>query len=341
MNTKLKHCLEFIGIAAITFVIALSSALNPWTVDSTTAIQKEILDYALQVRNGFLAYVEIEGGHYGPVLYEFFGLGYLPMETHEVQFAMECIMLFFTVLFTYKTAKLFTSPIFAFISAAFLTVFEWGALTHAGAEELMFFILSLSCYHIARLLKYGFLSHHAYLLAIDLGLVFFLQPGYVFIWGIMILFFAIKFIIDGLKGKGYLAFWLSTLEGFATVGVPMGLYLWYFKNAKDFWQQVVVYNMNNLGGLADGLRIIWGTPWIVLAGVLIVVTVIKALMGENVMTYICWFGFMIVVFVVIALQGDNLDSYLQLSKAVYIVPMAGAFSLLDKPLGLKIEERKY
>ena len=48
------------------------------------------------------------------------------------------------VLFQYKTAKLFTSEIFAFISAAVLTIFGWGALTHAGAEELMFFFLDLT-----------------------------------------------------------------------------------------------------------------------------------------------------------------------------------------------------
>ncbi|MBE5911487.1 hypothetical protein [Pseudobutyrivibrio sp.] len=340
MNKKLKGVLEFLGILAVTVVIAMSSPLNPWVTNAFTQAQNEIFDIALQIRNGFLAYVEVDG-HYGPVLYEFYGLGYLPTETHLLHFAMEAVLIFIIVLFQYKTAKLFTSEIFAFISAAVLTIFGWGALTHAGAEELMFFFLTLSVYHIARQLQSGFLSYHTYLLAIDLGMVFFLQPGYVFIWVVMILFFAVKFKIDGVKGKEYRQFWFSIFEGLLTVGVPMGLYLTYFRNAIEFWDKVVIYNMNNIGDFAGGLRVICGSPWVVLLPVLVVVIIIKVFKNEKIAPLCIWFCFMVLTFVVIALQGDNLDTFLQLSKAVYIVPIASVFSLIDPILGLKIEEREF
>lgn len=340
MNKKLKGVLEFLGVLAVTVVIAMSSPLNPWVTNAFTQAQNEIFDIALQIRNGFLAYVEVDG-HYGPVLYEFYGLGYLPTETHLLHFAMETVLIFIIVLFQYKTAKLFTSEIFAFISAAVLTIFGWGALTHAGAEELMFFFLTLSGYHIARQLKSGFLSYHTYLLAIDLGMVFFMQPGYVFIWVVMVLFFAVKFKIDGVKGKDYRQFWFSIFEGLLTVGVPMGLYLTHFRNAIEFWDKVVIYNMNNIGDFAGGLRVICGSPWVVLLPVLVVVIIIKVFTNEKIAPLCIWLCFMVLTFVVIALQGDNLDTFLQLSKAVYIVPIASVFSLIDPLLGLKIEEREF
>ena len=338
MNKTVKHILEFLAILVLTAVVALSSPFNPWIANAFTAVQEEILDIAYSVREGYLAYVELDG-HYGPVVYEFFGLGYLLTDTHIVHFIMESVINFISILFLYKTAKLYTSNLFAWFAAGTIAIFSWGALTHAGAEEILFFIMSLSSYHIARQLKDGFLSHHAYLLAIDLGLVFFLQPGYILFWAAAILFFAIKFRIDGVQGKEYRSFCFSTLEGLFTVAVPMGIYLWYFKNAQAFLSQVVVYNFKNIGTFAEGIKIVCGTPWIIFIAVLVFVIIAKVFTEEKFSDLGYWLGLTIVGFIVIALQGDNLDSYLEVSKVFYIVPLAGLFSLIDKPLGLKAEDR--
>ena len=115
----------------------------------------------------------------------------------------------------------------------------------------------------------------------------------------------------------------------------------HFKNVKEFFQNVVVYNMNNIGGFAEGIKIVCGSPWFVLMLVFVVVTIVKVFLNDRIVPLVCWMGFMGVTFIVIALQGDNLSTFLQLSKAVYIVPIASVFSLLDKPLGLKIEEREF
>ncbi|SDB04789.1 hypothetical protein SAMN02910298_00063 [Pseudobutyrivibrio sp. YE44] len=343
MNKKLKTTLELLAVLAITIIIALSSPFNPWITgaeDTLTQVQHDILDIAHSVRDGYLAYVELDG-HYGPVLYEFYGLGYLLTETHIVHFIMETVVVFFSVLFVYKTSKLYTSEIFALLCTIVMTVFSWGALTHAGAEELLFFLLSLTCYHVARQLKFGFLSYHTYLLAIDFGLVFFLQPGYSILWIILFVFFAIKIKLDGLEGKEYRAYYISLLEGLITVSIPMGLYLWYFKNARAFVDKVVIYNLKNLGGFGQGLGIVAFTPWILFAAVLIVVIIIKAVGGDKVKDLCCWLGFIVAAILVFSLQADKVDTMVQLSKALYVIPFAAAFSLLDKPLGLKPEERKY
>ncbi len=337
MNLKLKRTLEFFAIVLVTVVVALSSPLNPWASNVFTDVQNDILSIAHSVKEGYLAYVELDG-HYGPVVYEFYGLGYLLTETHIVQFVMETVVVFFTILYMYKTAKLYTSEIFAFITTALLSVFGWGALTHAGAEELMFFFLVLAGYHVSRQLKAGFLSHHTYLLAIELGLVFFLQTGYVWIWVGILLFFAVKFKVNGIENKAYRSFFFSILEGLATVAIPMGLYLWYFKNALAFIKQVVVYNMQNLGTLKEGLQIIVGSPWIAIVALFVVVIIVKALSDNTVVDLCCWLGIIVFAIVVIALQGENLPSYLQLSKALYVVPVASAFSFVDKLLGLKVED---
>ena len=337
MNLKLKRTLEFFAIVLVTVVVALSSPLNPWANNVFTDVQNDILSIAHSVKEGYLAYVELDG-HYGPVVYEFYGLGYLLTETHIVQFVMETVVVFFTILYMYKTAKLYTSEIFAFITTALLSVFGWGALTHAGAEELMFFFLVLAGYHVSRQLKAGFLSHHTYLLAIELGMVFFLQTGYVWIWVGILLFFAVKFKVNGIENKAYRSFFFSILEGLATVAIPMGLYLWYFKNASAFIKQVVVYNMQNLGTLKEGLQIIVGSPWIAIVALFVVVIIVKALSDNTVVDLCCWLGIIVFAIVIIALQGENLPSYLQLSKALYVVPVASAFSFVDKLLGLKVED---
>lgn len=332
MNMKIKSFIECLVILLITMIIAMSSPFNPWIEGSFTDVQMEILNIAHAVREGFLAYVELDG-HYGPVLYEFYGLGYLPTETHIVHFIMECVLVYFTVLFNFKTARLYTSEIFAIISTFIVTVFELGGFTHAGAEELLFFILSLSVYHVARQLKDGFLSYHTYLLAIDFGLVFFLQPGYSILWIVLIVFFAVKFKKDNISDKDYKAFWTSVVEGLLTVIVPMGLYLWYFKNATAFWQQVVVYNFSNLGTFAEGMTALCYTPWIVAVILLVVVIIIKNIRREATADLYYWLGFIVLSFVVIAMQGNELASTVQLTKALYIVPFAAAFSIVDKILG--------
>ena len=340
MNKNKKMLLESLVILLITMIIAMSSPFNPWLEGFFTAAQEEILDIAYSVRQGFLAYVELDG-HYGPVLYEFYGLGYLPTDTHIVHFIMECVLVFFTVLFYFKTAKLYTSEIFSLISAFIITVFELGAFTHAGAEEFMFFLFALTSYHVARQLKYGFLSYHTYLLVIDFGFVFFLQPGYSPIWIILIMFFAVKFKADQLSKEEYRAFIVSVIEGLVTVIIPMTLYLWYFKNAKAFWQNVVVYNFSNMGTFGEGLKNVCGTPWIILLTVFVLVIIIKNIKRESVSDLCCWLGIMFVTYIVIALQGDNPSTVVQLSKGLYIVPLAAAFSLIDKLLGWKVEERKF
>lgn len=340
MNKNAKTWLQFLGIIVITIVIALTSIFNPWIENAMTDMQQQILDIAHSVREGYLAYVELDG-NYGPVIYEFYGLGYLLTETHIVHFIMELVILFFSVMFMFKTAKLYTSEVFALVCTAFITIIGWGSLTSSGAEEFMFFIFTLTAYHVARQLKYGYLSYHTYLMAIDFGIMFFIQPGYSIIWMVLIVFFAIMFKLIGLEGKEYRSYFFSILEGIITVGIPMGLYLWYFRNGSAFLQKVVTYNFSNLGNFAEGFRTIIATPWSIMIGLLLVVIIIKAVMGDSILDLCCWLGFIAVAVVVISIQGDVNSHSVQLLKALYIVPMASAFSFIDKPLGLSVEERDF
>ncbi len=340
MNKNVKVCLECLAILVIAFVISLTSIFNPWFENAMSQVQEQILEIAHQVRDGYLTYVEIDA-EYGPVLYEFYGLGYLLTETHIVHFIMEMVLVFFSTLFLYKSAKLYTSHIFALISTVIVTVFGWGSLSSCGAEVMLFFIFSLTAYHVSRQLKYGFLSYHTYLLAIDLGVVFFIQPGYSILWAIIILFFAVKFKVDGLGGKEYRGYYMSVLEGLITVSIPMALYLWYFRNGSAFLEQVVAFNFREMGNIGRGLGIVLGTGWSILFVILLVVIVVKILTGEEYVSLCCWLGLMIVTAVVLALQVDCNMHSVELLKAFGIVPLASAFSLVDKHLGLKVEERKY
>ncbi len=67
----------------------------------------------------------------------------------------------------------------------------------------------------------------------------------------------------------------------------------------------------------------------------------KKLKGEHIADLCYWLYFMVVSYIVIALQPDNLPSIVQFSKALYIIPLASTFSLVDKLIGLESETRKF
>ena len=91
--------------------------------------------------------------------------------------------------------------------------------------------------------------------------------------------------------------------------------------------------MQNLGTLNEGLKIIVGSPWIAIVALFIVVIIVKALTDNKIVELCSWLGIIVFAIVIIALQGENLPSYLQLAKALYVVPVASAFSLIDKFFG--------
>lgn len=340
MNKNLKKFLQCLVVFAIALIVSISSSFNPWVNGTYTQIQEEILDIAQSVRDGFLAYVEVEG-HLGPVVYEFYGLGFLAENSQLVHYLMELVVIYVSVMFIYKTAKLYTSEVFSFVIAALVTIIGWGSLTHAGAYLLLFFIMSLSGYHIARQLKSSYLSYHTYLLAIDMALVFFLQPAYSIIWICVLVMLAIKFKVDGVESKEYKTFYVSIFEGILTVFIPMGMYLWYFKNLEGFFNQVVVYNFTNWGSFGAGIQILLLTPWTLALIAGIVAITVKYLSNEKVIDLCCWMGYIVLTLIIVAAQADNLSSTVEIVKVLYVVPLASVFSLLDKPLGLKVEERKY
>lgn len=157
----------------------------------------------------------------------------------------------------------------------------------------------------------------------------------------MLVFFAFKFPLEKISKKNYKAFWISLVEGLVTVLIPMGLYLLYFKNAREFWENVVVYRFTSMGSFIAGIENVCFTPWIIITVVYLVVISIKKLKGEDIADLCYWLYFMVLSYIIIALQGDNLPSAVQFSKALYIIPLASAFSLVDKLLGLEVEERKF
>ncbi|QFJ55877.1 hypothetical protein [Pseudobutyrivibrio xylanivorans] len=340
MDNRLKKFFEIFAVFSITFVVMVSSSFNIWTGGTFTMVQRSILDFAHSVRDGYSAYVELEG-HYGPVIYELVGLGYLVKASNTAHYLIEFVIVFFSTYFMYKTAKLYTSIQFSIGITLILMVFGWGDLTHAGAEQLVFFFMVALGYHIARQLQRGFLSYHVYLMAIEMTLMFFLQPGYALIWVVMLAAFAVKFIRAGMEKAACKSFFLSIIEGIVTVTVPMALYFLYFQNATEFFEMVVLYNYSRLGSLLEGMKVIWNMPWIIIIPIFIIVTIVKLIQGEDVKGLFFWMDYMIVAFIVIALQGDNLASELVLTKALYVVPLASVFSLADKRLGFQTEERVF
>lgn len=111
----------------------------------------------------------------------------------------------------------------------------------------------------------------------------------------------------------------------------MGIYLFYFKNHQAFLSKVVLYNFNNMGSFADGLKATVGSPWAISVFVFLLVIIIKGLTGNNVTDLCLWLGFILVAWAVIALQGDNLYTYKVMAKALYVVPVASLLSFVGKP----------
>nr|MCR5580089.1 hypothetical protein [Pseudobutyrivibrio sp.] len=95
-----------------------------------------------------------------------------------------------------------------------------------------------------------------------------------------------------------------------------------------------------IGSFAEGFKIVCGTPWTLAIAALIIAIIVKLLKKESIGDLCVWLGITLVAMIVIAIQGENLPSYATLVRALYIVPLASLLSLLDGPLGLKVEERE-
>ncbi len=333
MKEKLKRWLPIIVLIGITFLVECSSPLCMWKENIFTEYQDQMYSIAHQIRDGYLAYVEVDG-HYGPVVYELLGLGYLLTDTHIVHFLTELVLIFITLLAFYNTAKLYTTEVFSILAAGLLGVLGWGDFTLAGPEEIIIPIFAVAGYHIASQLHDGYRGNHTYLLAVESGLIFFAQPGYIFIWAIMIVFFMIYYKITKLEKKQYRRFIASIFEGLITVAVPMCLYLLFFKNAKAFYENVVVYNFEAIGTLADGLFVIISTPWVGALIVFLVLGAVTLVKNGHAQDYVGWLIFSVVVVIVVSIQGGNYLSFRELTKVIYIVPLATVGMICDRFLGL-------
>ena len=334
MNENTKKWLPVVAIAILSVIAACSSPICLWMDNSNTltAIQGQMFDIAYQIRQGFLAYTEVDG-HYGPVVYELIGLGYLPTTTHLVHAIEEMVLIFVSMLTLYHTARFYTSEVMSVVCAALVIMIGWNTFTTAGAEEIIFPLLALCGYHFIALLRNGYTAgHHIYLIAIELGLVFFAQPGYIFIWVFVLAFMAIHFKQQGLEKDQYKRLWASMFEGLITVAIPMLIYLWFFHNIGGFFKSVVGYNFSNMGTLGGGLSIVCGTPAIILLAVVIFGIFFNQIEAGTNAEFVAWLAFAVVVLFVVAFQGDNLASFQLLTRVIYIVPLAIIGSLLDKVL---------
>ncbi|WP_163273378.1 glycosyltransferase family 39 protein [Dysgonomonas sp. 511] len=179
--------------------------------------------------NGKVLYKDLFD-HKGPLIFFIYGLGYLTSSSSFTGiYILESLFLFASLLFVYKSAKLFVAKEYAFLSALLFTIiFIWRNEKGGSADEFAVPFLVVSLYYTLRyslntamdikLLKRYYLIH-----GLMFAAVFLIKFSICVFWPFLLLIPVVD-IIREKRYKDIFAISLSFASGFALVLLPVLLY---------------------------------------------------------------------------------------------------------------------
>ena len=344
---KLRTWLPVLCLMVLTGIVAAFSPLNPWGDSEFTKVQQTMLDSSQRVRDGYLAYVEIDSNS-GPVLNEILALGILASSHFKtpyiINFIIEIVIIFASTLFVYKTIHLMASEWTSVVMTAVLFLWYVRMFTVAGAEEYVFPLLAASTYTLVAQIKKGYMGYMTYDMAVCMALVFFLQSNYVIIWIGYIIILCASMKVKELPKDQWKRLWMSILEGIGTVTIPMAIYLWYFDNIKEFFDSVVLFRLEDIKNSAASHSInageMLGNSMIVLLAVYVVLMLYKGIKGKMESENQVWLVIMALILITTSFQSDHLESFQLLAKVIYIMPLAMVAECIDELINLN-KKRKH
>lgn len=213
------------------------------------------------INRGFIPYKEVFD-HKGPVLYLINFLGTLPGGTWLL-WIFELLSICVAIYFAYKTAKIFSKPLVAFLSTVIsistvAVYFSSGNLVEEYA--LPFIFISLYIFTSSIWKEKNLNKKQLMILGSCAAAVLFLRPNMIAIWlsYCPILFFAVIFRKKFKIATGYILYFIC---GTLFVSVPIAIYLFVNKALNDFYLAYILFNLKYTQ-LMPGNRIMAITSYI-------------------------------------------------------------------------------
>jgi hypothetical protein len=237
--------LMFAGLALITLVVCMCSPLNPLSGKAPGGDSCTFMTIAQGLLHGKLPYVDYFDNK-GPLLFLIDGLGLLSGGFTGVWF-VEFVMMFVSVLFAWKTARVFAGMLPSLLSTGFAFLiltrfFEGGNLTEEYALPFMFIALYLfTGFYFKEQDGNGENCCRFVVIGACMGATLMLRPNMFSLWGG---FLSALFVVEALQ-KQIRLFWKQLLyftAGIATALVPVVVFLLITSSLDDCVEQYILYN---------------------------------------------------------------------------------------------------
>ena len=237
-------------ILSVVFISVFSSSTSPWLAGKSRGFDSEIfMVIGKNWANGLLPYVTA-WDHKGPMIFLANAIGYLLTGNHIGIYLVQIACLFLTLLFTFKSFRLFQSPWRSFIFTVVILLalsinYETGNLT----EE---YILPLMAAFYYKLLKYFYIDHEcqkdlltiAFLGGLILAFSFLsrLTNALGVCLGCLALFI---FLIRDKKYQAAMKAVCFYIGGFALLTLPIIGYFYAHDALDDLWFGTITFNVKN------------------------------------------------------------------------------------------------
>ena len=244
ISEKSKNIINYIILClSVIFLGLLCLGASPLWLGKQSADSSVFMVMGKGLLDGKVIYKDIFD-HKGPIIYIINALGMLINNKYGVCF-IEIIFIFISVVFIYKSAKLFFSSPFSLIPCMIYLAFLFIPISAGNLTEDYGCVFSaIGLYYVLKILfkqeeekKWNWV-----VIGLTFGLTFFTKPTYIALWVAFAIVEFFRLIIKReIKDFG-LALFFSVL-GFMIVAIPIVLYFYINNSLADFWNAFLTINI--------------------------------------------------------------------------------------------------
>lgn len=332
-------------LCAITFVVAVYSPLNLFTVKGITTDQAVFFTIAKGLLNGKLAYVDFFD-HKGILLYMILAAGLCFSKSLIGNFVIELTVIFLSAFFMYRIARLFAGKWISLLAVAAVFASDITLFTSSNSEEYIYPLLCISIYLFLLQLRDGIKTWQVFVIGACGMLVFFIKYNYCLIWAALgILLFA-HMILKRRQVTEVVKMCLTFGGGMLAATVPFVLYLFMTGSFGAFMDTYVLYSLHyaEFTGITERIqciRFLLDTPLRRFFYMMILVCMVLVLLSlsgkkfrvpgidtDQLNLYIYMLLVSAAVLVVTSSPGQSWYYYKQATMVIYVMPLAALLHMI-------------
>lgn len=330
-SKKAQKLATFFGLFALILSLAFTSSLTLFSPHFTIYTDSSVFNYIGQaILRGEMPYRDAID-HKGPLLYLINAAGNFITPLRGV-WILECLTLILSVIFAYKTARIFLSHLMSFCAVLLSFIYYFSCLEGGNLTEqyaLCFLFVSLFIFaryfrgiyarKSPKLAKFSFA-----LCGFCFGCVCLLRLNMIALWAV---FVAVIFFLE-LKKREFIFAKFFTL-GFLVIILPIFAWLYLGGAFLDFIQWYLLFNFNygTSGAFSSRLDIFVKfalNPLMCLSAAMVL---FRALRHKNVFDF-AFLGFMVLDILGVCMSGRGYGHYFLVFLPIYLYGSIAFFELL-------------